>query len=122
MKRTGWVKDDADGIGAPGVSEPGIYAITFRDKVVYIGQSTDIAFRISQHLSGYKRVFGAYFHRGARIDHYLHGTWLGATRFPDVYPIGYKWVIFNARRREREERELRLIGRVKPIVNKAGVK
>ncbi len=121
-KQSGWFWDESDGIGAPGIDRAGLYAIYYFDKPVYIGSTSSIMCRLRQHLSSYRRVITGLSGKGSRVDHYLFGERLGSTRLPEIYPLRYKWAMTCGEKRNRVEREMRLIGRVKPMLNKAGVK
>lgn len=116
-----WQQDNSDGIGPPGIRASGLYALLFCGKVIYVGQSANIEARLAQHLTFYKRVIGSSLKRGAKVEHFLYGQFIGKSRVPDIYPISYKWTLDDGSRRERTDRELRLIRRLKPLLNKVGV-
>ncbi len=117
-----WRVDDSDGIGAPGIHGPGLYAIYFKNKPVYIGQSVSIRNRLLQHMSFYQRIVGYCVKNGAKIEHYMYGTHLGRSRFPETFPISYKCAPMQGGIEARKTREARLIRRIKPMLNRAGVK
>ena len=116
-----WQSDDSDGIGTPGIDAPGIYAIYFCAEIVYIGSTANIQNRLSEHLRSYAIVLHGRMTRRSRMDHYLYGAFLGSTRLPDVLPLTFKYCFDASPRRTRYTREMALIKRLQPRLNKAGI-
>ena len=108
-----WHLNDSGGIGAPLYPEPGVYAIYFDDRLIYIGKSKDVQARLAQHLdlAQIKMVC-------AGLDVRWTAKWGGwvMESSSSAYPFSYKWAMCpdaNA----RSDREARLIRRLRPAFN-----
>lgn len=116
-----WVENDSGGIGPPCEPYPGVYAIMFDAKVLYVGSSGNIQRRILRHMKSYKCSFRVNKWGDMSFHHSLFGLPIGKTGVENKYAVSYKYSIDYSDRASLYRRELRLIGKLRPPLNKHGV-